>query len=67
MNQQQKKWLYLSILALVWGSSFILMKKALVGFTPVQVGALRMLIAGVFLLAIGFKSIRSIQKMRLVI
>jgi len=62
MNHQQKKWVYLGILALVWGSSFILMKKALIGLTPIQLGALRMLIAGAFLLSIGFNSIRSIQK-----
>lgn len=62
MSDQHKKWIYLGILALVWGSSFILMKKALIGLTPIQLGALRMLIAGGFLLMIGFKSIRSIQK-----
>jgi drug/metabolite transporter (DMT)-like permease len=62
MNDQYKKWVYLSILALVWGSSFILMKKALIGLTPVQMGALRILIAAIFLLAIGFKTIRSIKK-----
>lgn len=38
------------------------MKKALVGLTPVQVGALRILIAGLFLLAIGFKSLKQIKK-----
>ncbi|WP_026776608.1 DMT family transporter [Polaribacter sp. Hel_I_88] len=62
MNLQQKKWLYLIMLSLVWGSSFILMKKALIGLTPIQVGALRMLIAAVFLLLIGFKSLKQIQK-----
>jgi len=62
MNEQYKKWIYLGILALVWGSSFILMKKALIGLTPIQLGALRILIAGIFLLLIGFKTIRSIQK-----
>ena len=62
MSDQQKKWIYLIILALVWGSSFILMKKALIGLTPVQIGALRMMIAGIFLLSIGFKSIKQIQK-----
>ncbi len=62
MENQQRKWLYLTILAFVWGSSFILMKKALIGLSPVQVGALRMLIAGSFLLLIGFKSLKEIQK-----
>lgn len=62
MNKQQQKWLFLIVLSLVWGSSFILMKKALIGLTPVQVGALRMLISAVFLLLIGFRSIRKIEK-----
>ncbi|MEN8913763.1 MAG: permease, partial [Polaribacter sp.] len=31
MNHQQQKVFYLTLLSLVWGSSFILMKKALIG------------------------------------
>ncbi|CAM1345803.1 DMT family transporter [Tenacibaculum crassostreae] len=62
MNSQQQKWLYLIVLSLVWGSSFILMKKALIGLTPIQVGALRMLITAVFLLLIGFNSLKRIEK-----
>ena len=62
MNNQQQKWFYLIILSIIWGSSFILMKKALIGLTPIQVGALRMLITAAFLLLIGYKSIRQIQK-----
>lgn len=62
MNQQQQKWLYLTILAIVWGTSFILMKKSLDGLTPVQLGALRILITAVFLLLIGFKSLKKIEK-----
>lgn len=62
MNNQKLKWICLIILSLVWGSSFILMKKALVGLTPIQVGALRMLITAIFLLLIGFKSLGRIQK-----
>jgi drug/metabolite transporter (DMT)-like permease len=62
MNNQQQKWLYLSLLSLVWGSSFILMKKALIGVSPMQLGALRMIITAIFLLLIGFSSIKKIQK-----
>ena len=62
MNHHQQKWLYLTLLSFVWGSSFILMKKALIGVTPIQLGALRMFITALFLLLIGFKSIRRIQK-----
>ncbi len=61
MDSKNQKWIYLSILALVWGSSFILMKKALIGLTPIQLGALRVLIAAVFLLVIGFRSLKEIQ------
>lgn len=62
MNTQQKKWLYLLTLSLVWGSSFILMKKALIALTPIQVGALRMLTAALFLLSFGYKSLKEIQR-----
>jgi drug/metabolite transporter (DMT)-like permease len=62
MNNQQQKWLSLILISVVWGSSFILMKKALLGVTPLQLGALRMIFAAVFLLLVGFKSIKKIQK-----
>ncbi|MFY0602537.1 MAG: EamA family transporter [Flavobacteriaceae bacterium] len=62
MNNQQKKWFYLIILSIVWGSSFILIKKASIGLTEIQVGALRILITATFLLLVGFKSIKQIQK-----
>jgi drug/metabolite transporter (DMT)-like permease len=62
MNSQQQKWVYLSLLSLVWGSSFILMKKALIGVSPMQLGALRMIITAIFLGLIGFKSLKKIQK-----
>ena len=62
MNNEQRKWIYLVVLALIWGSSFILIKKALIGLTPIQLGALRILITAVFLLLIGFNSVKRIQK-----
>ena len=62
MQNNQLRWLYLIILSIVWGSSFILMKKALEGLTPIQVGALRTLITAIFLLLIGFKKIFKIEK-----
>ncbi|MFV8376342.1 DMT family transporter [Flavobacterium sp. LB1P71] len=62
MNARQLKWVYLMILALIWGSSFILIKKGLVGLTALQLGSLRILFAAVFLLLIGFKSLTKIPK-----
>lgn len=60
MPKQNLKWIYLCILALVWGSSFILIKKGLVGLTALQVGSLRTVFAALFLLVIGFKSLKHI-------
>lgn len=62
MNNQQLKWFYLIVLSIIWGSSFILMKKALIGLSPIQLGALRTLFAGIFVIAIGYKRIRRIEK-----
>jgi drug/metabolite transporter (DMT)-like permease len=59
---KENKWAYLVVLALMWGSSFILMKKALIGLSPVQAGAFRILIAGVILISIGYKKIAGISK-----
>lgn len=60
MDLKQLKWVYLSVLALIWGSSFILIKKGLVGLTPLQLGSLRIIFAAIFLLLIGFKSLSKI-------
>jgi drug/metabolite transporter (DMT)-like permease len=60
MNTKQLKWIFLTLLALIWGSSFILIKRGLVGLNPFQLGSLRMIFAAVFLALIGFKSITTI-------
>lgn len=60
MESKHLKWIYLTILALVWGSSFILIKKGLVGLNPLQLGSLRIIFAAIFLLLIGFKSLSKI-------
>lgn len=62
MESKQLKWIYLVVLALVWGSSFILIKKGLIGLTALQLGSLRILFAAIFLVLIGFKSLSKIPK-----
>lgn len=62
MGNKKLRWIYLIVLSLIWGSSFILMKKALIGLTPIQVGALRILITAVFLLLIGFNRLIKIER-----
>jgi drug/metabolite transporter (DMT)-like permease len=54
---KQIKWGYLLLLSLIWGSSFILIKKGLVGSTAFQLGSLRIIFAALFLLVIGFRSL----------
>lgn len=53
MKANKEKWILLLVLTLIWGSSFILIKKSLEHFNPFQVGALRVLIAGIILLPIA--------------
>jgi drug/metabolite transporter (DMT)-like permease len=61
MNTKQSKWFLLFLLSLIWGSSFILIKRGLVGLNPFQLGSLRMIFASTFLLIIGFKSLKNIK------
>ena len=62
MKSQQLKWIILIALALIWGSSFILIKKGLVGLNPFQLGSLRIIFCAVFLLIVGFKSLAGIAQ-----
>jgi drug/metabolite transporter (DMT)-like permease len=48
-------WFIFGILALVWGSSFILMKKGLEVYTSAEVGALRIALAGILMIPIAIK------------
>ena len=62
MEAKKLRWIYLFALSIIWGTSFILMKRALIGLTPMQVGALRILITAAFLLLIGFKRLLKINR-----
>ncbi len=50
------------ILAALWGSSFILIKRGLVGLTPWELGALRMVAASVFLLPVAISRLKRVEK-----
>ncbi len=62
MKTPNLKWIYLIILSIIWGSSFILIKKSLLGLTPYQLGALRTIITGLILLSAGFYKLKEIPK-----
>lgn len=52
----------LIVLALIWGTSFILIKQGLKVFSPDEVGALRVSSAAVFLLPAAFVRLRELTK-----
>jgi drug/metabolite transporter (DMT)-like permease len=59
-------WLALILLMLVWGSSFILIKKSLLSFSSWEVGLLRISISFLALLPFVIRSVRKIPKNKLV-
>jgi len=58
----EKKWIYLIALSLIWGSSFILIKKSLLGLSPLQVGSLRIVFSSIIIFLIAFNRIKNIPK-----
>ena len=62
MNDYKKKWFYLAILSLIWGSSFILIKKGLVGLNSVQLASLRMIFAASVIYVYSYNSLKKIPK-----
>lgn len=67
MGKERKNWGMLILLACVWGSSFILMKRGMftVNHEPIfsdsQVGSLRMTLAGLVLLPFAIKALKRIE------
>lgn len=57
-------WSLLIILSIIWGSSFILMKKGLVAFDPGEIAALRIFSASLFLFPIAIQNFRQIKTRR---
>ena len=67
MKLELKNWLTLILLAVIWGSSFMLMRRGMFTlegetiFSNLQVGAIRMSIAGLFLLPVGLYHLNKIK------
>ncbi len=57
-NLLANKFLVLFIIAITWGSSFILIKKTLPVFDPFQIGAFRAGVSGLLLAVIGIPALR---------
>lgn len=52
----------LLLLSLIWGTSFILIKKGLVSFSPVEVAAIRISVAALSLMPFAFAKWKTVQK-----
>ena len=61
MERINNKWIFLALLSLIWGSSFILIKKGLVGLSALQLGSLRIIFSSFFLLLIYWKRVYTIN------
>lgn len=55
-------WLVLGLLSLIWGTSYILMKKGLESFSFFQIASLRVFITFICLLPVAIKNILKIKK-----
>jgi drug/metabolite transporter (DMT)-like permease len=63
MHEHRKiwHWLVLAILSLIWGTSYILMKKGLQSFSAFQIGSLRILITAAVLLPVALRNLRKLN------
>jgi len=55
-------WLLLIMLSIIWGSSFILIKRGLVGLLPWELGAIRIVAAALFLLPVAVTKLHRIER-----
>ncbi len=62
MSKTLKSWLILLLLAVIWGSSYWLIKKSLIAFNPFQVASLRIGIAALAFLPFFLFKLKNIQK-----
>ncbi|MDO7884672.1 DMT family transporter [Hymenobacter cheonanensis] len=58
-------WGLLGVLSLIWGTSFILMKKGLVVFSALELGATRVSVAALLLLPFALREIGRVERSRL--
>ncbi|MDA9203711.1 DMT family transporter [Flavobacteriaceae bacterium] len=65
MSLSLKKWGTLVILSLIWGSSYILIKKGLTGLTPIQLGSLRVIVTTIIIAPIGYQKIKHIPRQKM--
>lgn len=67
MGTKLFNWVLFSLLSVIWGSSFILMKAGMTQLSPYQVATLRILSAGIILIPFAYKAVRQIPKNKILL
>ncbi|NPA45383.1 MAG: DMT family transporter [Chlorobi bacterium] len=62
LNKRFWQWFILLLVSFIWGASFILMKRGLESFSPMQLGTMRIFFAFLFLLPLFFQRIKKFKK-----
>lgn len=62
LDKKIGQWVVLILLAFIWGSSFILMKKGLIAYTYDEIAALRMTISFICLLPFAIVRLKRVEK-----
>ncbi len=62
LNKKINQWIFLLAMSFIWGTSFILIKKSLLAYTPIQSGALRISFAFIYFLPIAISRIKKLDK-----
>ncbi|MCK4890426.1 MAG: EamA family transporter, partial [Candidatus Aminicenantes bacterium] len=65
MEKKFWQWIALFVLALIWGSSFILMKKGLASFSSSQVASIRIFASFMFFSPFFLKNLKLINRKNL--
>ena len=55
-------WILLGVLSIIWGSSFILMKRGLDAYDPIQVAGLRLSISFLAMLPFALRNVRKVKR-----
>ncbi|HNP17438.1 MAG TPA: DMT family transporter [Fulvivirga sp.] len=55
-------WIFMGVLSLIWGSSFILIKRGLDVFNAGEVGAIRIIAASVFLVPFAIQGLKNVKR-----
>ncbi|MFN8287361.1 MAG: DMT family transporter [Chitinophagales bacterium] len=61
-HHNPENWVLLTLLTLIWGSSYILIKKGLIAFAPLELASLRISISCLVSLPFAIKALRTIPR-----